>query len=141
MPLTYNRDFQEDKRIAFESSDTLSGSVMAMVTLLDGVTFDPPPPSVEVATLDLADTLVERGVPFREAHHLVGRVVKTMEEQIRSMDSMTDDDLTGVDPRFQPGDSRLIDPARSVARRDVPSQVDREADELERIVDGLVGSA
>lgn len=117
MPLTYNRDFQEDKRIVFEADDVLGGALAAMAELLRGLTFHPPTPSADTAALDLADILVTRGVPFREAHGVVGRVVRSLEEQDRALESLTDDDLQEVDERFEPGDASLLDPEASAARR------------------------
>ncbi len=108
LPLTYNRDLQEDKRIVFHADDTLAGSLVAMTSLLVGITFDPPPPSAETASIDLAETLVARGVPFREAHNIVGRVVKALEDDDRTLERLTDDDLTAIDDRFQPGDCAMV---------------------------------
>lgn len=123
LPLTYNRDLQEDKRILFHADDTLAGSLVAMDTLLRGITFHPPAPTAETSSLDLADVLVTRGVPFREAHHIVGRVVRTLEDDGRTMDDLTDRDLELVDDRFRPGDAALVDPATSIARRGIPERV------------------
>jgi argininosuccinate lyase len=79
LPLAYNRDLQEDKHIVFHADDTLAGSLEAMGALLDGVEFAPPGPGSETTALDLAEALVGRGVPFREAHILVGRLLKSLE--------------------------------------------------------------
>lgn len=130
LPLTYNRDLQEDKRILFHASDTLVGCLGGMITLLRGLTFHPPAPSVEVATLDLADVLVTRGVPFREAHGIVGRVVRGLEEQGRSLEDLNDEDLIATDARFQPGDASLLDPGASASRRRTEESVREEIDNL-----------
>jgi argininosuccinate lyase len=123
LPLTYNRDLQEDKRIVFEADDILSGALAAMGVLLDGLAFDPPMPRAETTSLDLADVLVGRGVPFREAHAIVGRVVRKLEDEGRAFAAVTDDDLAAVDARFQPGDAAVADPAESVRRRRVAERV------------------
>jgi argininosuccinate lyase len=117
LPLAYNRDLQEDKRIVFHADDTLAGSIDAMRSLLSGVEFDPPRPSGETVALDLAETLVRRGVPFREAHHIVGRLVAMLEEDGRSLDEAKAQDLKVVDDRFEDSDVDLLDPSNSVRRR------------------------
>ncbi len=130
LPLTYNRDLQEDKRIVFHADDTLAGALVGMTTLLGGLEFHPPVPSAEVATLDLTDALVTRGVPFREAHGIVGKVVRGLEDQQRSLEDLTDDDLAEADERFQPGDADLLDPATSAAGRETEASVRSQIEEL-----------
>ena len=76
LPLTYNRDLQEDKRIVFHADDSLAGSIEAMAALLAGLVFHPAPPDSTTSALDLAEALVRRGVPFREAHGIVGELVR-----------------------------------------------------------------
>ncbi len=118
LPLAYNRDLQEDKRIVFHADDTLSGAVAAMGALLDGVTFDPPLPGAETTALDLAEALVSRGVPFREAHAAVGELVKHVESGGHGRTpEVTLDDLKGVDDGFVVADLELLDPEASVRRR------------------------
>jgi argininosuccinate lyase len=117
LPLAYNRDLQEDKRIVFHADDTLAGAIEAMGALLDGVEFKPPAPGAETTALDLAEALVDRGVPFREAHALVGRLVKRLEDDGRSLGEAAADDLASVDDRFEEADLDLLDPTTSVERR------------------------
>jgi argininosuccinate lyase len=123
LPLAYNRDLQEDKRIVFHADDTLGSSLPAMAVLLDGLEIHPPPPSADTASLDLADALVARGVPFRQAHHLVGDLVKRLEGEGRALADVTDDDLKTLDTRFREGDHALVDPEASIARRQVAGRV------------------
>ncbi|MGI9584646.1 MAG: argininosuccinate lyase, partial [Acidimicrobiia bacterium] len=87
LPMTYNRDLQEDKRIVFHADDTLAGSLEALGSMLASARFNPPEPSDMVAALDLAEALVRRGVPFREAHHVVGALVASL---VASGDSLSD---------------------------------------------------
>jgi argininosuccinate lyase len=134
LPLTYNRDLQEDKRIVFHADDTLGASVRAMAVLLGGLDFDPPTPDAATTSLDLADVLVARGVSFREAHHVVGELVRNLELQRRAFDSLTDEDLTAVDARFEPGDAAVVDPALSVRRRRVAEKVTEQIAELRRLI-------
>ena len=117
LPLAYNRDLQEDKRIVFHADDTLAMSLRAMAELINGIRFDPPPPGAETVALDLAESLVSRGVPFREAHGIVGRLVAVLENSGRSLDEATIEDMTAIDDRFDPEDLERLDPARSVSGR------------------------
>jgi argininosuccinate lyase len=117
LPLAYNRDLQEDKRIVFHADDTVAGAVSAVAAMLQGVTFDPPAPGADTTALDLAEALVARGVPFREAHSIVGRLVKTLEDDGRTLGDTTNVDLGAVDDRFVESDVGLVDPVSSVSRR------------------------
>ena len=135
LPLTYNRDLQEDKRIAFHADDSLEGSLSAMTELLQGITFHPPLPESETVALDLAEALVARGVPFREAHGLVGRLVTRLEEEGRSLGEASGADLAAVDSRFLEDDLGLLDPEESPTRRvsqgsGSPASVRAQIDEI-----------
>lgn len=117
LPLTYNRDLQEDKKIVFHADDTLATSIGASVALLAGMEFSPKPPGAATAALDLAEDLVRRGVPFREAHTIVGALVRRLEEDGRSLDEATPEDLAAADQRFDAADVAMLDPVASVERR------------------------
>jgi argininosuccinate lyase len=117
LPLAYNRDLQEDKRIVFHADDVLAGALEALAAMLAGVELDPPPPGPETTALDLAEALVGRGVPFREAHDVVGRLVMTLEGEGRSLGEVTMADFSAVDDRFQEEDVELVDPEASLRRR------------------------
>ncbi len=132
LPLTYNRDLQEDKGIVFAADDTLAGSLTGIAAMLQGVEFHPPAPTAAVATIDLVDALVSRGVPFREAHRLVGEVVRQTETAGLHLGSVTDAELVGFDPRFQEGDAAILDAGASVDRRSVAESVESQTAELRR---------
>lgn len=117
LPMTYNRDLQEDKRIVFHADDTLSGSLEALGGMLSTADFHPPRPSDWVAALDLAEILVRRDVPFREAHHLVGGLVAELIARGESFSDLTPDQITGFDARFEAGDIASVDPVASVESR------------------------
>lgn len=120
LPLTYSRDLQEDKRIVFHADDTLAASVEAMTEMLAGVTFRPPPPAAETVALDLAEALVSRGMPFREAHRKVGELVARLEAEGRSLAEATLDDLRSVASEFDEEDLSRLDPVTSVRARVTP---------------------
>ncbi len=117
LPMTYNRDLQEDKRSVFHADDTLSGALAALTGAVATATFHPPPPSSWVTALDLAEVLVERGVPFREAHHVVGRLVSMLVSSGRDFADLTGTDLIAFDDRFLVDDVGRLDPVGSVIYR------------------------
>lgn len=125
LPLAYNRDLQEDKRIVFSADDTLAASLSAMTELISNVEFHVPTPSPGTAALPLAEKLVERGVPFREAHELVGMLVRRLEDDGRQLDSATPDDLRAIDGRFSDADLEALTP-RPTAIADQLSEIRAE---------------
>ena len=117
LPLAYNRDLQEDKAAVFHADDTLAGALDALAGMLSTAEFHPPEPSSWVAALDFAETLVGRGVPFREAHRTVGQMVAMLAAQGRSLTDLTVGELTSAHELFHSDDLELADPETSVERR------------------------
>jgi argininosuccinate lyase len=117
IPLSYNRDFQEDKRMLFDADDVLSASLEAMVEMLTHAEFSGAAPNAGTAALDLAEALVGRDVPFREAHVAVGRLLRRLEARGRSLAEASVEDLSAAHPGFEESDLTLVDPAASVVRR------------------------
>ena len=117
LPMTYNRDLQEDKTYLFAADDLAAATLTALTAMLGSATFDPPEPASWVTALDLAEALVERGVPFREAHHAVGRLVSSLVASGRGLETATAEDLAAADARFEPSDLGRIDIADSIQRR------------------------
>lgn len=120
LPLAYNRDLQEDKEHVFRADDTLAATLEAMGALLGSAEFHPPPPSPWVTALDLAEALVERGTPFRQAHQAVGLLVAHLIDDGRTLNEATVDDLLATDGAFEASDLERVDPADSVRRRKTP---------------------
>lgn len=120
LPLTYNRDLQQDKEAVFAADDILAATLDAMEGMLTHADLHPPAPTSWVAALDLAESLVEKGVPFREAHRAVGRLVARLIEEGRELAEATVDDLITAHPRFAPQDLELCNPVISVRRRSTP---------------------
>ena len=117
LPMTYNRDLQEDKAALFAIDDALAGALEAMTALIGSADFHPPAPDPSVTALDLAEALVERGVPFRDAHHAVGALLAALSAAGKALPEATIADLVEIDPRFEPADLSLTDTAGSVRRR------------------------
>src|SRR5512133_309272 len=81
LPLTYNKDMQEDKEHLFDAVDTLELSIAAATGMLSGIAFDRERLAAAaadelIAATDVADLLVRRGVPFRQAHGIVAGLVR-----------------------------------------------------------------
>jgi argininosuccinate lyase len=120
LPLTYNRDLQEDKRLVFHADDTLAGSLAALGGMIGTARFHAPEPDSWVTALDLAEVLVERGVPFRTAHHVVGGLVSSLVANGRTFADLTADELVSCDSHFVGEDLERISPRRSVQNRITP---------------------
>jgi len=112
LPLAYSKDMQDDKPPVFDAHDLLSLSLAAMTGMAETLTFDAE--RMRAATeaghataTDFADWLVrEAGVPFREAHHVTGRIVKLAEDRNAKLAELSLADLQSVDPRI---DRRIFD--------------------------------
>ncbi|HRA20827.1 MAG TPA: argininosuccinate lyase [Anaerolineae bacterium] len=135
LPLAYNRDLQEDKEALFSADDTLSGALEALGGMLASATLHPPPPSPFTVALDLAELLVARGLPFRQAHHTVGRLVRRLQAEGRTPADLAADELAAAHPLFQAADVTRLSPAASVAARRVPggASMDSVRDQIARL--------
>jgi argininosuccinate lyase len=124
LPIGYSKDLQEDKEAVFEAEDTLRGSleataaVIAGLTLNDGVAADAA--SGLLLATDVADYLVAKGVPFRDAHEIVGSLVRKLVGEGRSFEQMTPEDWAAHSPFFTPDVADWVTPSSSVARKRTP---------------------
>ena len=106
LPLAYSKDMQDDKPPVFEAYDLLCLSLAAMAGMVGNVEFVPERMRAVAASgfstaTDLADWLVrDFRLPFREAHHVTGSVVKICEERGIGLDAITADDLAAIDSRL-----------------------------------------
>jgi argininosuccinate lyase len=99
LPLTYNKDLQEDKEHVFDASDTLELSLSAAHGMVSGVTFhrsrlEEAASDELIAATDVADLLVRRGLPFREAHGVVASLVRLAVEGGRPLSALTQEELS-----------------------------------------------
>ena len=115
LPLTYNKDLQEDKEPLFDAIDTLELRLRVARAMLAGIEFDRERMAAAasdelIAATDVADLLVRQGVPFREAHGIVGGVVRAAVERGKPLSELTDDELRRARPaatsRGVPGAAR-----------------------------------
>lgn len=144
LPLSYNRDLQEDKPPLFEALDSLRASVRVIARMLPALRFRAErmrsgAGGFALAT-ELADHLVERGLPFRQAHEVVGKLVGWCVENRRTLESLSDADLARFSDRFGPGVASWLDVGAAIDRRAIAGgtarkNVERRLAELAR--DGL----
>jgi argininosuccinate lyase len=122
LPMTYNRDLQEDKPPVFDSFDqavlcaeVLEGTVAGMSFNRERCLAAVSDPAL-LAT-DLADYLVERGVPFRAAHHAVGNVVALAESKKCQLPELSNEEVARLHPGFGPDWASVFDLNRAVGKR------------------------
>ena len=104
-PLTYNKDFQEDKEYLFDAVDTWKASVTIFAKMLEKTEYRMDKISAQLENgflnaTDVAENLVMAGIPFREAHHITGRLVKLCENKGCGLEDLTDSDIGTVDARI-----------------------------------------
>jgi argininosuccinate lyase len=114
LPLTYNKDLQEDKEPLFDAIDTLELSLRVAAEMLQSIEFDRERMAVAasdefIAATDVADLLVRRGVPFREAHGIVGGVVRAAIERGKKLSELTQEELTELAPQLDGQFYELLD--------------------------------
>jgi argininosuccinate lyase len=122
LPMTYNRDLQEDKERLFDTVDTVRATVQICAAMLPNIKVnrslcqsaasDP----VLLAT-DLAEYLVRKGLPFRQAHHAVGAVVALAEKSRKRLNQLTLAELRSVEKKFAADALGVFDLGKSLAGR------------------------
>jgi len=121
LPLAYNTDLREDKRYLFDAVDCLDAILPVVAGLLEGVVFDEARMAAAcdpyLAATDVADYLVEKGVPFREAHHLTGALVRRCLDAGEPLVQVPLDELRTLSPVFDDGYYALHDAAAQLARK------------------------
>jgi argininosuccinate lyase len=123
LPLAYSKDMQEDKEVTFDSLDTLSLMVAAMTGMIADL--EPNTERMRLAAArgystatDLADWLVRAlGMPFRDAHHVTGRIVKLAEDKSVALDGLSLADMQSVEPAITEAALAVLSVANSVASR------------------------
>jgi argininosuccinate lyase len=124
LPMTYNRDLQEDKERLFDSADTVRACVRLTCAMFENISVN-----AEVCRLaaedpallatDLADYLVQKGMAFRQAHHVVGAVVALAEKKKRALNKLTLDELKSVDASFTGEALKIFSLTQAMARRNL----------------------
>ncbi len=125
LPMTYNRDLQEDKEPLFDASDTLQLCLAVTARMIPTIRVhaDRMAEAAREGFLeatDLADYLVARGMPFRQAHEVIGRIVRYALEKGKRLPELSHDEYRSFSELFESDVAEVLDPAAIVARRDNP---------------------
>ena len=125
LPLAYNGDLQEDKLYVFGSKEEFDLCLDAMTAMVAGLVFDPlrgrrAAEGGYAQATDVADYLAAKGLPFREAHRVVGRLVAQLAPQDRSLSSVELSELRAISPLFDDDYYQVVDLDRVVAAKISP---------------------
>ncbi|PVH84126.1 argininosuccinate lyase [Cadophora sp. DSE1049] len=131
IPSTYNKDLQESVQPMLDTVKTLKDSLQIAARSLATATVYPDKMraalSPDMLATDLAEYLVRKGVPFRETHHLAGRMVALAEDEQKGMDELTVEQFQGVDKRFGADVLSVFDYERSVEMKSTTGGTSRSA--------------
>lgn len=124
LPMAYNRDLQEDKERLFDTTDTVRVTVRLMAAMLENTTVNSAVCNAAASdpallATDLADYMVLKGMPFRQAHRVVGAVVALAEESRKPLNRLTLEELRSVDRGFDADALRVFDVQHAMARRNL----------------------
>lgn len=141
LPLTYNRDMQEDKEPLFDAADQLAGSLEMARAVVDSAQLrvEKPAAAAEeswVVATDLAEALARNGTPFHKAHQIVGRLVLESVRSGKAPAQWTPEELTAFAPEFTPEMAKLLRPQEGMKTREIaggtgPKAVSRALEEAE----------
>lgn len=132
LPLTYNKDMQEDKEGIFDTVNTLTGSLRLTASMLESMKVNRQRMRANASAgfanaTDLADYLVNKGLPFREAHEVVGRMVLYCIENGKTLGECTLEEFHRFTPLVESDIHRILEPESVVESRNIPGGTAREA--------------
>jgi argininosuccinate lyase len=125
LPMTYNRDMQEDKEPLFDAFHHTLGSLRMAKVVADSVVLQPEVPASAaeqswVVATDLAEELARRGVPFHKAHEIVGRLVLESLKANKRPSEWSGQELVEFAPEFTPEMACLLTPVEGMKTRELP---------------------
>ncbi len=148
-PLAYNKDFQEDKDALFDAVDTWSASLQLFSKMIEQTEFDGENMKKNLSrgflnATDIAEHLVTMNIPFREAHEIVGKMVKTCEKCQKDFGDLTDEELSEIDSRLSRASLPDLSMEGCVSRRTsyggtAPSEVRRQIGAGRRWLEEQIG--
>ena len=131
LPTGYNKDLQEDKEAVFDAEDNLAGALATLVGVVGGLEIFPHKTAAAAAGLllatDVADFLVAKGLPFRDAHEVVGGMVRQLVASGRDFGALTVEEWKRHSPLFDADIKNVITPEASVRARKTPQSTQPEA--------------
>jgi argininosuccinate lyase len=126
LPSAYDKDLQEDKEPVFDAFDTLALALPVMAGLVRSLELRPEQMAAQLEdgllATELADYLVRRGLPFREAHHLVGQSVRQAEERHKPLSEWQASDFAAISPHFGEDAPSVLNVAAALAARNIPEE-------------------
>jgi argininosuccinate lyase len=144
LPMSYNRDLQEDKERLFDSADTVREGASIMAAMIANTTINADKcraAATDPAMLatDLADGLVRKGIPFRQAHQIVGAAVLAAAKMGQPLDRLTLKQWQEIDPAFDAKVLEAFDLKKALARRNLtgapaPEQIARQIARWQKIL-------
>jgi len=147
LPLAYNKDMQEDKEGVFDAAATLSDCLRACIGMVATLTFNEDRMRAGarggfMAATDLADHLAAHGVPFRDAHEIVGRLVLDCERSGRTLQDLSLEDLRAASPAFADDAVAAVDLDAIVARRSTEGGTGHDAVKAQLVLarDAIAGT-
>jgi argininosuccinate lyase len=130
LPIGYSKDLQEDKEALFEAEDTVVASLHAVAAVVRGLTLRADrtvaAASGMLLATDVADYLVARNVPFRDAHEIVGALVRKLLDEGRSFEGLSAAEWRAHSPHFEADVVDWVTPEASVARKRTPQSTNPE---------------
>ncbi|MBR4758889.1 MAG: argininosuccinate lyase [Lachnospiraceae bacterium] len=137
LPLAYNKDMQEDKELSFDAMDTAANCLQLFTGMLETVTFkkDRMRESAMMGftnATDAADYLVKKGMPFRDAHSVIGQMVLYCIDQGKAIDELSLEELKNLSPIFEEDVYEAVSLESCVERRITPGAPGPK--EMERVI-------
>jgi argininosuccinate lyase len=125
LPMTYNRDMQEDKIPLFDAADQVADSLLMMSNVIDSTRLNPARPAAAaeeswVVATDLAEALARAGTPFHQAHQIVGRFVLESVNAGKKPSDWTAEEMQRFAPEFTADFVALLNPAEGMKSREIP---------------------
>ena len=131
LPSGYNKDLQEDKEAVFDAEDTVAGALATLVGVVDGLEIFPNTTAAAASGLllatDVADFLVGKGMPFREAHEVVGGMVRQLAAENRDFSTLTTAEWRRHSALFDETVHGVVTPDASVRARKTPQSTQPQA--------------
>lgn len=150
LPLAYNSDLQEDKEAFFDTDETIQANLAIMAAMLPELAFQPAAMLAAckkgfLNATELADYLVTKGAPFREAHHLAGSLVAYAEKACKGLEDLELVEMQAVSPLIQADIYDVLGYQTCVARRETPggtgpNSVRKQLEDFQEWLDGMAGS-
>lgn len=142
LPLTYNKDLQEDKEAFFDADKTVLASLLIMNDMFEAIAFRPEQMKAAcqkgyINATELADYLVGKGMPFRDAHHATGKAVARAEQMNIPLEQLSLEEFKAINPNIEADVYPVLDYADGCKRRETPggtgpASIKRQLAELEQ---------